>query len=99
MKDSDMKGKTKTIEDYTDEELRRAGKNWAKVQGVRVKGIQNLSRKGLLSLFKKEKVSMDFLKFKIIKKPQYTSTLSGTKKVSSAPGNDGGWAIDRLDKY
>ncbi len=70
---------------YTTEEMRRGAKNWAKVNKLRIKGINNLSRKGLLSLYTKEKVSMDFLKFNIKKGPQYYSTMSGTKKNINIP--------------
>tara|TARA_R110000851_G_scaffold281384_1_gene434830 strand:+ start:112 stop:642 length:531 start_codon:yes stop_codon:yes gene_type:complete len=90
------KSANKSIEDYTDEELRKGAKNWAKVQGFKIKGIQNLSRKGLLTLFQKEKVSMDFLKFKIQKRIQYTSGMgSGGQKIVQAPGNEGGWYLSK----
>jgi len=90
------KSALKSTEDYTDEQLRLGAKNWAKVQGVKIKGIQNLSRKGLLTLFEKEKVSMDFLKFKIKKKVQYTSSFAGGgQKTIMAPGNEAGWVLDK----
>ena len=86
----------KSIEDYSDDQLRKGAKNWAKVQRVKIKGINNLSRKGLLTLFKKEKVSMDFLKFKIKKKIVYTSGSAGGGQVPiNAPGNDPGFYLSK----
>ncbi len=102
---SPKKAPEKSIEDYTDEALRKGAKNWAKVNEVKIKGISNLSRKGLLSLFKKEKVSIDFLKFNIRKSPVYTSTMSGTKQKSGGQGSptyslDTGkkWTIKDVEK-
>ena len=67
---------------YTIEELKRSAKNWAKVNRFKLKGINNISRKGLITLHTKEKVSMDFLKFNIREIPKYTSTMSGKKQIS-----------------
>ena len=86
----------KTLEDYTDEELRKGAKNWAKVNELKIKVISNLSRIGLLKLWTEQKIPMDFLKYKIKKKIQYTSGMAGGgQKVINAPGNEGGWYVDK----
>lgn len=70
---------------YTIFELKRGAKNWAKVNKVRIQGINSISRNGLITLYTKQKVSMDFLKYNITKGPQYYSTMSGKKRNINTP--------------
>jgi len=81
-------GKRKAQEKYKKYnmfELKRGAKNWAKVNKVKIKGINSISRNGLITLYVREKVSLDFLKFNIRKGPQYYSTMSGKRRNINIP--------------